>query len=96
MRRRHRTRLDDERRSLVAVEPGKRGQRAALDLDDRDRAGSVAWRTELLERLAALRDDEQAMGRPAGHERLLDRAAARDQLLVLAEDVRRRQGRPGA
>jgi hypothetical protein len=41
---------------------------------------------ELLERLTALRDDEQADGLPVGYERLLDRMAARDKLFVLTEN----------
>ena len=85
-------RLDHERDPLVAVEPGQRGQRAALDLDDRD-AQAGGMEDELLERVPALRDDEQAMGGPAGGEDLLDRAAAGDELLVGAEQVRRRQRR---
>ena len=56
-------RPDDERDPLVAVEPGERGQRAALDLDDRDpQARRVE--DEPLERLAALGHDEQPDGRP--------------------------------
>ena len=38
---------------------------------------------ELLERHAALRDDEQPTSLAAGDERLLDRAAACDELLTL-------------
>jgi hypothetical protein len=37
---------------------------------------------DALQRAPALRDDEQAMGGSAGCERLLDGAAAGDQLLV--------------
>ena len=92
--RREPARLDDERDALVAVEPGDRGQRAALDLDDRDaQPGRVE--DELLEGVPALRDDQQAMGGPAGREDLLDRAAAGDQLLVGPEQVRRREGGAG-
>jgi len=54
---------------------------------------------ELLERLAALRDDDQANGLAAGDERLLDRMAARDQFFVLTDQIAgRRTGglaRPG-
>ena len=57
---------------------------AALDLDDRD-AQARRVEDELLERIAALRDDEQAPRLAAGDERLLDGAAAGDELLVLAE-----------
>ena len=92
--RRELARLDDQGHALVAIEAGKRGQRAALELDDRQaQAGRVE--DELLERLPTLRDDEQPMCRPTGDERLLDRAASRDELLVLAENVRRRQGVAG-
>ena len=73
--------LDDQRDTLVAVEAGQRGQRPALDLDDRDPQGGRV-EDELLECLAALRDDQQAAGRAAGRERLLDRPAAGDELLV--------------
>ena len=45
----NRARLDDERDALVAVEPGERGQRPALDLDDRD-AQARRVQDELLER----------------------------------------------
>ena len=48
---------------------------------------------EAFERLAALRNDEQAPGRSVGDERLLNRAAAGDELLVGAEEVRRSDGR---
>jgi hypothetical protein len=48
---------------------------------------------ELLERLATLRDDEQPVRGAAGDEGLLDRAATRDELLVLADEIRRRQRR---
>jgi hypothetical protein len=48
---------------------------------------------EPLERLAALRDDEQPMGRSPGHEGFLDRATAGDELLVLSQEVRRRDSR---
>ena len=51
-------RLDDERDALVAVEAGERRQRPALDLDDRD-AQARGVEDELLERVAALRDDQQ-------------------------------------
>ncbi len=79
-------RLDDEGNPLVAVEAGERGQRAAFDFDNRDsKAGCVE--DEALQRLASLRDDEQAMGGPAGDEGLLDRTAARDQLFVLPQEI---------
>ena len=85
-------RPDDERDALVAVEAGEGGQRAALHLDDRDpQARGVE--DELLERLPALRDDEQADRGSPGDERLLDRAAAGDQLLVLGEEAGGRRRR---
>ena len=75
-------RRDHEGDALVAVEPGQRGERAALDLDDRDpQARRVE--DELLERLAALGHDEQAASLAAGDERLLDRPAPGHQLLEL-------------
>ena len=94
LERRELARLDDQGHPLVAIEAGKRRERAALELDDRQ-AQARRVEDQLLERLPTLRDDEQSMCRPTGDERLLDRAAAGDQLLVLAEDVRRRQGRRG-
>ena len=82
--------IGDQGDPLVAVEAGQRGQRPAFDLDDRDaQVGGV--QDELLERLAALRDDEQADRLAVGDERLLDRVAAGDELLVLAEQVARRR-----
>ena len=54
----------------------------------------VAWRTSFSSACAPLRDDEQAPGLAAGDERLLDRAAAGDELLVLGE--RRRSGGGGS
>ena len=47
---------------------------------------------QLLEGAAALRDDEQADGRPTGDEGLLDRTAAGDELLVRPKILGRRQG----
>ncbi len=86
---------DHERDALVPVEAGDLRQRPALDLDDRDpQARRVEH--ELLERPAALGDDEQPARLAAGDERLLDGAPARDELLVLGEGQRRgeRLGRP--
>ena len=69
--------VGDERNPLVAVEAGQRRQRAALDLDDRDaQVGRVE--DELLERLTALRNDQEADGLPVGDEGLLDGMAARN------------------
>jgi hypothetical protein len=54
---------------------------------------------QLLEGVPSLRHDEQPMGGPAGREDLLDRAPARDQLLIGSEQVGWRQAgvraRPG-
>ena len=84
--------LDRESDPLVAVESGERGQRPAFDLDDGDpETGRVE--DEPLERLAALRDDEEATSRSSSDERLLDRATSGNELLVLAEEVRWRDGR---
>jgi hypothetical protein len=84
--------LDREGDPLVAVEPGQGGQCPALDLDDRDpKAGCVE--DEPLERLAALRNDEQATCGSSSDERLLDGSTSRDELFVLAEEIRRRDGR---
>jgi hypothetical protein len=55
---------------------------------------------EAVERLAPLRHDEQAAGRPVGDERLLDRTSTGNELLILTEQVGRgdagsvRVGRP--
>ena len=88
-------RLDDQRDTLVAVEPGQRGQRPAFDLDDRDpQARGV--QDDLLERLAALRHDQQPAGRPARDERLLDRTPPGDELLVRGRAPRAAAGRVGA
>ena len=96
-----RARAYHQRDALVAIEPGDRRQRPALDLDHGDpQARRVEH--ELLERMAALRDDEQAARLAAGHESLLDRAPAGDDLLVLGQRQREREGlgrprrRPGA
>jgi len=94
-----RARLDDDRDTLVPVEPGDRGQRAALHLDDRD-PKSRRVQDELLEGRPPLRDDEHAVRHAPGGEHLLDRAASGDELLIETEDVgwlergRRRPRRP--
>ena len=60
-------RLHDQRHALVAVEAGERGQRATLDLDDRDaQRGGVQH--QLVERGAALGHHQQPAARPAGRE----------------------------
>jgi hypothetical protein len=84
--------LDDERDALVAVEASERGQRAALDLDDRD-AEVRRVEDDLFERGAAIRNDEQPPSRSARDERLLDGPATRDELLVGLERVGGRECR---
>ena len=80
--RRPRARADDQGDPLVPVEAGDRRQGPALELDDRDpQAGRVEH--ELLERVAPLRDDEQAPA-PRGGRRTPPRRGA----------VRRRSPRP--
>ena len=90
-------RAGDEGDSLVTVEAGERRQRPAFDLDDRDpQARRVE--DEAFEGLAPLGDDEQPDRGPLRDERLLDGAAAGDQLLVGAEQVgigRGRRPEPG-
>jgi len=77
----------------VAVEPGQCRERTALEFDDRD-AQARRVEDELFQRFPTLRDDEQANCRSAGGEGLLDRAAARYQLLFRTEQVRGRQRGP--
>jgi hypothetical protein len=87
--------LDGEGDALVPVEARERRQGSAFDLDDRDpEAGRV--QDEPLERLTALRDDEQPMGRSTCDEGLLDRAPAGDELLVVGQEVGRWDGGPEA
>jgi hypothetical protein len=83
-------RFDHERDALMSVEAGQRGQRSALDLDDRD-AQSGGMQDELFQRVATLRDDEQSVRRSTGREDLLDRTPAGDELLVGSQEVRGRQ-----
>jgi hypothetical protein len=82
----------------VAVEPGQRRQRAALDLLDRD-AQARGVQDELLQRVAALGRDEQAVGVASRDERFLNGAPSSDELLVLPERRdrwrRRFEPRPG-
>ncbi|HSG87070.1 MAG TPA: hypothetical protein VLA23_12100, partial [Candidatus Limnocylindrales bacterium] len=47
---------------------------------------------DLLERVAAVRDDEEPAGGPTSREGLLDRATAGDDLLVLGDPEERRRG----
>ena len=76
---------------LVAVEAGKCGQGATLDLDDRDPEARRVEH-EALKRLAPLRDDQEPMGGTASDEGLLDGAAARDELLLIGSEQRRSLG----
>ena len=71
--------------------PAQRGERAALDLDHRDAQGGGVQH-QLLESGTSLGHHQQAARRPAGGERLLHRAAAGDQLLVLGQPLGRREG----
>jgi len=84
--------LDGKGDPLVTVEASQRGQRPAFDLDDGDPEARRV-ENESFQRLAALRNDEQAMGRSAGDECLLDRTASGNQLLVVREQIRRWNGR---
>jgi hypothetical protein len=70
----------------VAVEAGDRGEGPAFDLDHGDPERRRV-EDEALERLAALRNDEQATGRPSGDERFFDRPPSGDELLVFGEQV---------
>src|SRR5215210_1915450 len=84
---------NDDGDALVAVEPGHGRERAALDLDD----GNPEVRgveDDPLERFAALWDDKESLCVAACGERLLDGAAAGDELLVLGEEIGRRGRRP--
>ena len=74
----------------MAVEPGQRGESSAFDLDYRD-AQVRGVQDELLERQAALRDDEQADGLAVGDEGLFDGVASGDDFLVLSQEVARRR-----
>src|SRR5689334_22046780 len=84
--------LDDESDPLVTVEAGERGQRTALDFDDRD-PQVRGVKDDLFQRGPAVRNDEQPPSRTPRDECLFNRAAAGDQLLARLERVRRRQRR---
>src|SRR5262245_860222 len=84
--------LNDDRDALLPVEAGKRGERAALDLDDRDPQGRRV-EDDLLESLTALGRHQQPARRARRREGLLDRSAAGDELLALLE-WRGRRARP--
>jgi len=77
----------------VAVEAGERGERAALDLDDRD-AQRRRVQDDALEGLAALGCDEQAARGTLRGERLFDRSSPGDQLLI-GSKLRGGPGRAG-
>jgi hypothetical protein len=70
----------------VAVEAGNCRQRSPFDLDDRDPEVRRV-QDEPLERLAALRDNQQADRRSAGNERLFDRPAPGNELLARVEQA---------
>lgn len=76
--------------ALMTVESGQRGQRASLQFDDWD-AEARGMKHELLERLAALRHDQQTMGCPPGEECLFDWVATGDQFFFLADQIGRRR-----
>ena len=71
-------RLDDDRHALVTVESGDGRERPAFDFDDGD-AQPGCVQDELLECVATVRHDEEAVGRATRSEDLLDRATAGDQ-----------------
>jgi hypothetical protein len=76
----------------VPVEARDRGKRAALDLDDRDpQVGRVE--NEPFEGLPTLRNDEQADGRTAGDECLLDGTASGHELLARVDEADGRRRR---
>ena len=79
---------DDEGDALVPIETGEGRQRAAFELDDRD-AGARRVEDERLERRATMGHDEEAARLTRRAECFLNRAAAGDQLLALADQVER-------
>ena len=89
--RRPSARLHDQRHTLVAVEPGERRQRAALDLHDRDAQGR-GMQHQLVERRASLRHHQQTAARPSSGEGLLHGPTTRHELLVIADLLRGREG----
>lgn len=79
-------RTDHKGDPLVTVESGHGCKRAALNLDDRN-SQARGMQDETLERLASLGDDQQPNCGSPRDECLLDRAAAGDELLAVAEQV---------
>ena len=77
-------RRDDESHTLMSVEAGQRGQRAAFDLDDGDPQGRRV-QDQRIERRAPGRHDEEPARLASSRERLLDRAPAGHQLVALIE-----------
>jgi hypothetical protein len=72
--------------ALMTVESGQRGKGASLQFDDWN-SQARGMKHQLLERLAALRHDQQTMGCAPGQECLFDWVATGDQLLFLAHEV---------
>jgi hypothetical protein len=70
----------------MAVEPGDRRQRPALDLDDRYPQPRCV-QNELLEGVASLRDDEESVSDTTRGEDLLDRTAPGHELLVGTQEL---------
>jgi hypothetical protein len=84
--------LDHECDPLVAVEARERGERAALDLDNRDTQVRRV-EDELLEGGTTLGHDQQPDRGTSCDERLLDGSPPGDELLLGAEGIRRWEGR---
>src|SRR5664279_3600249 len=82
--------VGDQSDSLMPVEPGQRRESAALDFDYRY-SQTRRVEHELLERLTALRHDQQTVSGTPCEKRLFDRVAPCDQLLFLAHEVRWRR-----
>jgi hypothetical protein len=72
--------------ALVAVEAGERGEGAALDLDDRN-PQVRCMQDQPLQRLAPLRDDDQAFCLATRDECFLDGSPTRDDLLVRRKET---------
>jgi hypothetical protein len=72
--------------ALVAVESGQSGEGAALDLDDRN-PQVRRMQDQALQRLAPLRDDDQALCLATRDECFLDGSPTRDDLLVRRKET---------
>jgi hypothetical protein len=86
-------RADHDGHALVPVESGDRRQRAALDLDDRN-AKRRRVENQALERVPALRYDEQPPRIATCREGLLDGAAAGNDLVVGRDELGERDVGP--